>query len=249
MNRSLLIFLLLSPVISVSQSTKLLASLDTTYVPNNEYLKEYTVDSFFESGIGDVQIDYDQIDTALFNASLFLTINRERRSRGKEELIYEPYLDFLAYNCVKYYNRSKFRPSKKNDRLYEKNLYLAARNKSIKCHLFSVNTGMTTVLKLEPKREYHRDLDNYKSPYRLYYRNAKEIKDFPEDEVESMTYNEFAEKALKELRAKAQKKRLHSKSYEIMACFVVIDPKTMYKNRLPVAKVIQIQGARRLLKE
>jgi len=240
------IITLLLPVFISGQSTRFLQNIDSSYAHENSIILNNTVDSYLNSGLGQVKIDYNNVNQDLFNAAVFFAINKERRSRKKQELTYEPLLEFLAYNCVNFYSKSKFKLSYSNNPMYEKNLYLAARNMDIKCHLFSANTNLVTIMDLEPKRKYHKDSKDSVSTYRLYYRNPIEMKDEPEDIVEPLTYDQFAASVVKTWFARKNRKKLISESYKIMACYVMIEPKSMYKGKAPYARVIQIIGAKRL---
>lgn len=240
------LFILVTPLSIFAQSTKLLQNIDTTYVPNNKIIEANTSDSFFNSGLGDEKIDYNNLNQNLFNASIFFAFNKKRKEKKKKELAYSSTLDYLAYNCIQFYSKSKFKPSTRNKALYEKNLYLAGRNLKINYHLFSANIAIESIMSLEKKRNYHKDKLDSTTTYKLYYRNPKELKGEAEDIVEALTYNEFASLIVKKWFSKKNKKNSNSKSYMITACYVKIVDKSMYKNRAPYAKVIQILGASRL---
>lgn len=231
-----------------SQSTRFLLNLDTTYSAHNSYIENYTLEEYYASGAGDKQIEYGTLESELLNAAVFFALNKERQKRRKTALSYDPHLDYLAYNCTHYFSKSKFRYSKRNDLLYERNLYLAARYMPMKCHLFSANTSLTPIMEVDPKRKIHKNLEDPSNPYGLYYRSPPELKDEPEEAVEVMTYNEFALKVVESLYSRKTRRRLISKSYEVMACYVYIEPRSMNRNKPPYAKVIQIMGARRLVK-
>jgi len=252
--RNLIFFIALLYVDSLTaQSTRFLANLDTTYVPENIYLTDYNLESYYSSGVGDVEIKYGELESDLLNAAVFYALNKERERKRKTSLTYNIHLDYLAYNCVHYFSKSKFKPSKKNDLLYEKNLYLAARSEKMSCHLFSAHTSIIPIMNIEPKRKMHRLRGDTRSPFGLYYRATsepeKDEEKEPEDIVEALTYNEFANKVVKALYKGKRRSRLSSKSYETMACYVYIDPRSMNRNKPPYAKVIQIIGAKRLTLE
>ncbi|GEM_PF-5961325 len=250
MKLKLLIYLLLiNSCILSAQSTRLLSNMDTTYVPENYYLANFTLESYYASGSGDVEIKYGELESDLLNAAVFFALNKERLKKRRKVLTYEPYLDYLGYNCAHYYSRSKFKPSKRNELLYEKNLYLAARSKPIPCHLFSTQTRLVSIMNVEPKREIHRKRGDSRSAYGLYYRLPPELRNEPAEIVEVFTYNEFAEQVVKEMYSGRKRNRLNSKSYEIMAVYVYIEPKSLNRNKSPYAKVIQIMGAKRLAVE
>ncbi|MFK7755651.1 MAG: hypothetical protein AB8B53_01840 [Flavobacteriales bacterium] len=237
---------ILGALSAFSQSSRFVYSLDTSYVPSNRYLEEYTLESYYASGAGNVSIEFGALESELLNAAVFYAFNKARTDRNKKKLRYEPQLDFLGHNCVHYFSKSKFRYSKRNELLYEKILYLAARKMPIKCHLFKANTGLVSLMDIEPKRKVHRNLEDHRSPYRLYYRNPPELKDDLEDIVEPLTYNQFAERVVESIYTRKTRKRLNSNSYETMACYVYIEPRSIRSNKPPYAKVIQIIGAKRL---
>jgi len=230
-----------------AQSTRFISSLDSSYVPNNTYLNQYSLEEYYASGVGDVKIEFGEMESELLNAAVFFALNKTRDDRRKHLLTYEAQLDYLAYNCVHYFGKSKFRYSKKNDLLFEKNLYLAAREMTTQCHLFKANACIIPIMNKEPKRKIHRNLKDSCSDYRLYYRNPPELKDELEDVVHVLTYNEFAQSVVEDINFRKIRKRLHSKSYETMACYVYIEPRSILSTKPPYAKVIQIIGARRLV--
>ncbi len=96
MHRLVLLISLIS-TISYGQSTNLLSNLDSTFKPGNAIIENHDYISFFESKQGDVEINLEKLDQQLLNAALHFSINRLRISKNKNELNYDPNLEFLAY--------------------------------------------------------------------------------------------------------------------------------------------------------
>lgn len=219
---------------------KLLDNLDSSYVPGNSIIQNFTDSSYFESGRGKEIIDLQKIDQDLLNAAIFFTVTKVRTKRKKTELKYEADLEFAAYNCTNYFHKSKFIFPKKTRLKYEKLLFQWALKTNRKENLLSANVGYFSLLDA-PRRRSIRNESSTHGFFQWYYLD-KEKNKVP---VEFLTYDAFAEKVVKELSSGFNSSYFYSQSYNSMACFAEVDVSTKTKSKGPMVKVIQIVAGNR----
>lgn len=235
------LFLLLLPLCTFGQNIRFLDRLDSSYVPGNSLIENYTDSTYFDSGKGDRTIDIDKLDQELLNAALHFAINRARLNRRRLGLAYSHHLEFLAFNCTQVFGKNKFRYAKKGRPRWEKVLYVGTMNKATEWHMISTNVAYVSLLKVSQRKKM-KAVESVKGKKEWFQKNrAKEWV-----LLEFLSYNAFAEKAVALLSKGSNKRFFHSTSFEIMACYVQLDENSIRSSKGPKVKVIQIVGGKRL---
>lgn len=235
------LILLLFPLSTFAQSTRLLNNLDSSYVAKNAIIASFTDSTFYESKKGEKRIDLQKIDQELLNATLYFAINRARKKRNRKELVYVSDLEFAAFNCTQYYNKSKFKNPKRGRAKFEKVLYLLSLKSAREEHLISTNVAYISLLDIT-KRKKIKKRKNGKGYYEWFYLNAqKEVVLIP-----LLSYNNLAARVVEIISKGSNKKFFYSDSFETMACYIQLDKNTVVSSKGPKVKVIQIVGGKRL---
>lgn len=235
------LILLLLPLSTFAQSTRLLNNLDSSYVAKNAIIASFPDSTFYESKKGEKRIDLQKIDQELLNAALYFAINRARKKRNRTELEYVPDLEFAAFNCTQYYTKSKFKSPKRGRAKFEKVLYLLSLKSKRDQHLISTNVAYTSLLDIS-KRKKIKKRKNGKGHYEWFFLNA--LKE--EVLIPLLSYNDFAAKVVEILSKGSNKKFFYSDSFETMGCYIQLDKNTVLSSKGPKVKVIQIVGGKRL---
>ena len=230
--------------VAYGQSHKLLSNLDSTYKSGNSIIENHSHTSFFKSGKGDIQIDIENLDQQLLNAALHFSINKLRVKKNKDSLTYDPSLEFLAYNCTKFYTSSKFKGASKGRDKYERVLYMASRSMGLKQNLITTNVAYTDILDVQSKKRIYKSRS--RSHPGFYYMSGSKKNPATDEKVPVCTYNQLAQKVVDLFSKNANRLILLSSSFETSACYLHLDTYSLRGNRPPKFKVIQILAGKRL---
>lgn len=243
MYKFLLAFALISSV-GYGQSLKLLSNLDSAYVSGNSIIENHNYISFFESGKGDAQINLNKLNQDLLNAALYFSINRLRITKNKNVLVYNGDLEFLAYNCTKFYPSSKFKGVKKGRERYERVLYLASRDLDLEQNLITTNVAYVDILDVKSKKRIYKSRSGSYPGY--FYSSSSKKNPAVDEQVSICTYNQLAQKIVDLFSKNSNRSVLLSRSFETSACYLQLDTYTLKGNRPPKFKVIQVLAGKRL---
>ena len=231
-----------------AQSKRFLAKLDTNFQPDTLYYHDYLWEDFYDYNIADIEFDITDYDQDLLNASVFFATNKYRSSKNKEPLKYSLELHKVAYNYAAFNHYKRFINNKKNNTKILKGLLSVCRTFHFTGSLVNANIAYPYAVDFNSKRKFYFDRKDEETVTQLFYGKRPKSKYYnkKKEPVLLDTYQSFAEKLVKEWHGRATKKKTKSKAYEYMACYIIVEPKTVRKRRIPRARAIQIFGGYRI---
>ncbi|MBL4592592.1 MAG: hypothetical protein JKX68_02120 [Flavobacteriales bacterium] len=250
MKLKFLIALLFLSGTTFSQVNRFLANVDTNLLTQNTYIAQYgDFGSFFGSGLSEEELIPYDIDQELLNATVFFMLNKVRKQKHRKALAFSPKLELSAYNFVKQYSVFKFRKLKNNNARISKVLPFLFKKLSVKQ---GISKGLVVLPQLVDykfgKRFYYDKNDNETDLQMFYGRKRdsdKEEEGLLKIPIPTFTYKSFAEKLIKNLVSGYSGRFARSKSYTMSACYVEVDEKSLYRRKIPRARVIIILSGKR----
>lgn len=223
--------------ISISMSS---SRSDENIIDDNEYLENYTTESFFNSGIAEQTIDINNIDVDLLNATLFFYFDKKRIKGRRPSFSPNTELNLACKNIIKKYSGRTLRRYKKKKLKFNKIV-----SKRVKEAMFdgTYTEGFTDYVSLIDYKESKKYI--YENGDFFYVKNKKQKKINPSlDPIPKHTYLSFAESIRKRQSFFGFNSQLRSKHFSQAGCFISITQKN--KKKIPYAKVVWILGGYRL---
>jgi Fe-S cluster biosynthesis and repair protein YggX len=220
--------------------------LDANWEYVNPYMDQYTVDSFFSSGIGEQEIDPYALNQELLSSAIFFNLNKWRVGKKREIYKYNNKLDGIALTYINYYRKYRFASGSVNYSRLKKTLRKVP--KFIPLDFTFIEGGVCAPFLMDYKRgSFFYDRKIEASKYNLYYGVKKDAKDslYVPKPIKKATYNQVAKSVVKEWQKGKTNTLIRSKAYELMSIRVQQLPKHKYKKKIPVTKVIFLLGAYR----
>lgn len=231
-----------------AQSKRFLSKLDTSFQPDTLYYFDYDWKAFYDYEIADIEFDITDYDQDMLIAAVFFATNKYRSSKKKEPLKYSSELHRVAYNYSNINSYRRFINNKKNLSRVLRGLPKICKIFHFKGSLVNANIACPFAIDFNPKKKFYFDRHDEETIAQLFYGRKPKSKysDKKKVTVPLETYQSFAEKLVKEWQGRKSKRKTKSKAYEYMACYVIVEPKTVRKRRIPRAKAIQIFGGYRI---
>lgn len=244
----ILCFVLFSNI-GISQSKKFKKWVDTTTITENKYILNHTIETFFSDPIIKQEIDLLNIDKELLDACVFFTINKARKKLHRRQLIYSQTLYKSASIYSEFYNQNYFKKEAKNNFKAIKNVKYAIRKWSYHCSQINVSISNCRLLDIKNSSRFYYDkksVQNGESELGVFHGQNIDKYDstIVKEEVKPYTYEGFAN-IISKTFVKRNARDIRNKAWQEGACSVVVDKRTLYRNKIPSAKLIFIYGAQR----
>lgn len=250
MRKSIYILALLSfSLVGIGQSKKFKKSLDTISVSPNEYLENYSYTDFFELSELQDEIDFTNVNQELLDACLFFSVNKLRKKYHRP--ILENNMDLYKLSAAYTHSNgsSSFESDKKDFQKASKAVNYFARTKSYHSGQLKTVVNTQKLMDLKGVFNYYYDkssVKNEESDWGLVKGDSKNRLDSTKTKeyIEPLTYLDFCDQLSKQFGMKF-KKDLRNKAYSEAACSVLIDSKSVFKKRIPSAKIIFVFTGKR----
>jgi len=223
----------------VNAQKRLLTTLDTTTVYQNNIIESYDVRSFFSSGLAEQTLDLESLDIELLEATLFFVINKRR----KKPLVFSPILQSTTQQITNSYSKGMFKKNLERRNRLQKYALVVSRKLKYGGSFIAASTDYLPLLQYNQKRKYKFDEEADEQKY--YYRPRKKRAPPQEkDYIAKHTYLSFAQQINR--RNNYQSKRIfRSKAYQHLGCAIVVVQSS--ERRMPYAKIFWVAGAYRLM--
>ncbi|MCX6182832.1 MAG: hypothetical protein NT150_12990 [Bacteroidetes bacterium] len=210
-------------------------------ISNNYY--DQTSEEFFSSGVADKILTLADTDPELLNATVFHAINKMREQKGKEPFLYSPELQKLVLSCMTKVENKNFSNGEIIRKKFAKNILKEAKQNGFKGTLVELNALQSNAIDYNNKIFFYnkKDVD---TELHLFYgeRPTKQDKKQERVAIPNYTYKTFAEDLLAVLLKLDKENKSTSKAYKYSACVLQWDYASLYKNRIPQIKFLQIVG-------
>ncbi len=232
-----------------SQGKKFKNKLDTIQIEENEYLENYTESEFF--GLSELQdeIDFLNINQKLIDACLFFSINKLRKKYHRPAL--EHNMDL--YKMASAYTQTSYLSSFQNDKKDKTKASKAVKYfaKKLEFHSSQLKTVVNTQLLMNLKGVYQFYYDkpsvtNNESDWGIVSGSSKHRFDSTKTKefIAPLTYSEFCNQLSKQFSLR-HRKDLKNKAFSEGSCSVLLDPRTIFKKKVPSVKVIFVYAGKR----
>lgn len=230
---------------AAAQNKSFIKSFDSSFsiLPNQFLLTNNLPDN-------SQNLDPNSINPEELNASFVETLNTFRKKYKAPSLQYDTSLDKMAYILGYYLKPNKFKPTAKNSNRIGRYLYWFSRRIGVNQGLVTVVVDQPILLNYKAGQPYFYDTKDEETEYHFFYGDASMRKD-PKAELEpitSLSYQEFCTKEILKLLKTKQGRKLRSKAYSKIACWIIPIEKTIGSRRLPKAKLIIVLSGKRLQK-
>jgi hypothetical protein len=231
-----------------AQTTRILAGMDTVEHQPNAYIegnKDWR--EFFQNGVAGEEMDLLELDQELLNAAVFFTINKYRKKIGRAPLRYSKELDVMAHNYINSYSRNSFKPTKKNRDRIIKTIRFSAKKAQFRGGLLQTNVAVPYMIDYRKNRTYHYDKKNEETDLKLFYGSRPTGEDTTAHivPIPLHSYASFADGLVKSWFSKWGRRNSRSKAFSYGAVHIELDKNSLFKNRIPNAKAIQMMGGKR----
>lgn len=229
-----------------AQSKKFRAFVDTIEVETNTLIEGNDWKTFLNSGQADEELDLLDIDQELLNATLFFVINQQRKKKRRGELFYSEPLYKSAVGYAKYYRSSSFRRTDGNKRKSNKAVTYTAHKHDFKGAFVEVLISKPAMLNKKRLKNFYHDSRATRvkgDDLGLFY-GEKRVKGDTTEQVpiENYTYRSFCEQIVNRWFTGRNRKITKNKALKYASCYVVLDEKSLFKSKIPYAKVIVVFG-------
>lgn len=228
------------------QSKRYKAFIDSFEVSANSYFQDYSATEFLNSGLADEELDLLDVDNELLNAVVFFTINKYRKKKRRKEFKHSKELDKCATGYVSYYRFSSFRQTKGNQKKSKKAAKYGADKFGFKGAYIRVIYSQKAMLDKDKLKHFYHDVKASREDgddIGMYYGNRPSRGDTSvQTPIEPYTYRSFADDLVKQWFKGRNSRLSKSKALTYASCYVLLDSKTMFKSKVPSAKVILIFG-------
>jgi hypothetical protein len=248
--RFIFIISLSALLLQVSAQTKRFKLwMDTVQMEENSYFEQYDYKSFFVLGETQDQIDFENIDQELLDACVFYAINKNRKKLHRKQLTHSQELYKTASVYTQYSSSYAFDGDKRDIKNADKVIKYFAMKNDFNCAQLNTTVTLCQLMDKKPLQKFHynRKKDkNEESDLGLYKRSVKRINDSTvvREELNPMTYVQFAE-YITRYYIKRQLRTMRSKAWTSASCSVIVDPRTLHKNKLPSAKIVYVLAGQR----
>ena len=240
---SLFVILFGFTVISVAQK-KLLRGLDSTIVEQNHYLARYDLNSFRASGLSEEKIDPENIDLELAAAAIFFKLNEWRTKKRKAAFREHSQLEKVAHSYTNYYKRYRFKKTVQNQYRLTRTLNRVPKYLILDFAFLEGFVLLSPIIDYERGNYYYNE-ELGSSEHDFYFGNFSNDDDFEEKPIESITYSEFAQRALDQMIRSRFGTMLRSKGYELASVSIAKVNSKYRKRYIPAVKVTCLIGAYR----
>ncbi len=234
----------LKGLVGSSQSTKFLNSIDSTLQPNS-YLYNETDEwqVFLADARLDQQVDLLDLDEELLCAAVFHFMNKYRKRYRREPLLYSENLDVLAQNYTSSYTSYSFENTDKNRRKLNKTAQFAARSLGFRPRLVDVAVSKQKLLNYTGRPFFYHRKDT-ETELHLFYGNKEQLKDtsFIPEPIKTHTYRSLAKNIVSDNLKNSNGQLARSRAYSYMACHLVLEDRSLYKNKIPQANMVIVYG-------
>lgn len=214
----------------------------------NSYIEQYTYQSFFETNLPDQEIDVNDIDEELLNATLFFYINKKRAKGRRKALIPSESLFMACSNILeKYsgntinklgtYSSNKRRNKKKNSKL-QKILKKHSKGNGFKGSFVSAELMYLPVMKISKGEKYFFDDELEEGENNFFFGKKNKRKKDPTP-IASHSYLSLVKQIIKQ-----KPRQIKAKQFSELGCQIQIVQKS--KKKIPYVKVIWMLGGYRL---
>ncbi len=200
-------------------------------------------EEFFASGVADKDLTLADTDPELLNATVFHAINKMREQKGKEAFIYSPELQKLVTSYMSKVENKNFANGEIIRKKFLKTILKEAKEKGFKGTLVDLNVLQAQAIHYNNKIFFYNKKDA-STELHLFYgeRPAKQDKKQDREAIPHYTYKGFAENLVSTLLKLDAENKTTSKAYKFSACVLQWDYSSLYKNKIPQIKLIQIVG-------
>lgn len=234
----LLVILTISSLCGNGQTRKFLERFDDNIAVNS-----YTL-----SANPDIsqEIDPENIDEDLLSMAVMIVINEKRKKKNRDPLEYNVSLDRISRNYTRTYSTSKFKPIN-GVGSFRRPLKKAAERVNYRVSLIEPIIGRPSLVRYKGSNFWHNRKDT-EPGFQLYKGAKPSPKDsaYVPEPVEPHTYRSFAENVVAREIGSRGRADVLDKYYDHMACHVDVVESSIYKSRLPYAKVLIMVSGRRL---
>ncbi len=208
---------------------------------NNYY--DQSAEEFFASGVADADLTIAATDPELLNATVFHAINKMRLQKGKEAFIYSPELQKLVIAYMSKVENKNFANGEIIRKKILKSILKEAKEKGFKGTLVDVNILQAQAIHYNGKMFIYNKKE-VSTELHLFYgeRPAKQDKNQEREAIPNYTYKSFAENLVADLLKLDKENKCTSKAYKFSACALQWDYNSLYKNKIPQIKLIEIVG-------
>ena len=202
----------------------------------------------FSPVTGSEEINIDKLDTNLLSALIINNINTYRAKRKKNLLAYSPGLDLIAYNYLEIFSPKKFDGRSYDADKINKPLKEVISKTGFKGRIAHLQSHHLPIVDYRGKKAFYYNKRDDETSLKLYSGHKKNSRDTTIIQVPLplLTYDQFADFALKKIIKGKGKVSIYSKAYTHVSCRVLIIEKTLFRKKIPQAVVIVVYGGKRI---
>lgn len=220
--------------------------IENTYANDSSVLKDMINSPLWNEKF--LPLDYDQ---DFLNAAVCGYINYQRERRAKKPLQYSEELYSVCFHFLDYFSLQSFQYDTDKNARYNK-----LANKSAKKIQYPKGIIKTAIFRLPAVDfkggAFYFDDEEESSELKLFYGIKPSKKELGSDdppkrkEVEGFLYSDFIKNFFRHYLSTRLNSLIYSKDYTSMACYLMVDKKTINTQRIPQISCMIIFGANRL---
>lgn len=216
--------------------------LFSSFNTSNNYYNQ-SADEFFDSGLADKTLTIADTDPELLNASVFHAINKMREQKERDAFQYSPELQKLVLSYMGKVESKNFATAENIKKKFLKTILKDAKEKGFKGTLVDLNVLQAQAIDYNDKIFFYNKKDE-STELHLFYGERPSKKDKKQDReaIPNYTYKSFSENLISVLLKLDKENKTTSKAYKYSACVLQWDYSSLYKNKIPQIKLIQIVG-------